>query len=290
MAVGSLCSKETETWVLSSVLRPQTHPAPFCFSGAEWERQNQHQEIELRRQQLTLHQRTHPGGRSVTTGQTSAPRGSPHTLTNTGAAGNHAGVLQPRSHWEAVLLPRHIKTKRIEFFQTGSSTNNPIITCFLKKTKMVLIMHDDAYTRLLFQQRQLTDDPACLPDHVSHSDTERRRQNQKDRRHHGRVWVHEAAAAGLGGMGQVHPGVLRPAAGWPGETRAQATSGAQVEDKLLDVTAWLNEWMWTGTEGETRTPVHLTVRLRGVFLHHSNTLMSSGLICFNLELKSITRF
>lgn len=48
---------------------------------------------------------------------------------------------------------------------------------------------------------------ACL-DHVPCSDTERRHQDQKDRRHHRRVRVHEAAAVGLGGVGQVHPSLL----------------------------------------------------------------------------------
>lgn len=46
------------------------------------------------------------------------------------------------------------------------------------------------------------------PDHVSCSDTERRHPDQEDRHHHRRVRVHEAAAPGPGGVGQVHPSLL----------------------------------------------------------------------------------
>lgn len=48
---------------------------------------------------------------------------------------------------------------------------------------------------------------ACL-DHIPAADTERRHQDQKDRHHHGRVRVHETAAPGLGGVGQVYPSLL----------------------------------------------------------------------------------
>lgn len=41
----------------------------FFFSCTERTRQNQHQEIQLWRQQFTIHQRTHPGRRTVKTGK-----------------------------------------------------------------------------------------------------------------------------------------------------------------------------------------------------------------------------
>ena len=82
-------------------------------------------------------------------------------------------------------------------------------------------------------------------DHLPGAHTKRRHQDQEDGRHHGCVWVYEAAAAGACGMGKVHPG-LRGAPPWrPGEQESSRST-------ISRANGIFRAWFFFARNGDTK--------------------------------------
>lgn len=76
-------------------------------------------------------------------------------------------------------------------------------------------------------------------------------QDKEDGHHYRRVWIHEAAAAGLGGVGEVHPGILWPPARRSGIVRCVATARVwQLHPSTYNVSGITSETSIFSSTGE----------------------------------------